>query len=270
MVRRSQRAEDATVWIGYADFLTTLAVLFLVLVVGIGAKYAAKSSAFEGVALDVGTRTPLRGCSAQLGADRRTLSDDSGEFRFRIDSLRGAAAVGIILQCEGYDIQNGLVLLVPDQTKRDTFLLSTRTVVSVATLPGDALFKSNEYALKRGAVETLVRLGNQLKGMLASDEILAVQGHTDDVPYPAGSDKDNWMLSGERAAAAAKVLTDPQYGVAIPACQVSIMGFGPSRPAEALLPIDDRSELDRKRSRNRRIEFRRLKGTDISGARCVR
>jgi flagellar motor protein MotB len=141
--------------------------------------------------------------------------------------------------------------------------------VSVDTLPGDALFESNQYVLKSEAIDTLVRLGTQLKAKLASDEIIAVQGHTDDLPYPTGSDKDNWMLSGERAAAAAKVLTDAQFGVGIPACQVSIMGFGPSRPAEVVLSTDDRNERARKRSHNRRIEFRRLKGTDISGAGCV-
>src|SRR5207248_1064141 len=120
------------------------------------------------------------------------------------------------------------------------------------------------------AIAMLQQLGKRLKSQLASDEVIAVQGHTDDLSFQVGASKDNWVLSGERAAAAARVLTDSAFGVGIPECQVAIMGFGPSRPVDAVTSSDSREARQLKRARNRRIEFRRLRGADIIGGHCGR
>lgn len=270
---RKQRAEDATVWIGYADFLTTLAVLFFVLMVGIAAKLSsARPGYVRGVVLDADRATPLSGCAADIGAPQADTTDATGSFDLTVDSIRAPLNVGLTLICKEYDTHRTLVQVEPGKTRLDTTRLRRRKddVVRVDTLPGDALFEPNQYILKTEAIDTIISLGKGLKARLASDEVVAVQGHTDDVPFPAGAGKDNWMLSGERAAAAARILTDPIYGVAIPECQVTIMGFGPSRPAVRVRIEDLPEQKFEKRVRNRRIEFRRLHGPDISGGGCAR
>ena len=109
-----------------------------------------------------------------------------------------------------------------------------------------------------------------LKESLRPGEAIIVQGHTDDLPIPARYGKDNWVLSGERAAAAANVLRD---SVGIPLCQVAIMGFGPARPrpGQRVTWADSETEAQRaqKRAQNRRIELHRVAGTDLIGGTCV-
>lgn len=260
---RKIRSEDATVWIGYADFLTTLTVLFLVMVV-MGAAGGTKSAFYVGIVHD-SSATAIVGCAATVDSLHRDSTNAAGGFEIRVDSIRSRTTVGLTLECPRYGVVTRLVGLTPGDTTRDTLRLRADSTVGVASLPGDALFSPNEYILKPEAIGTISTLGRQLEQKLGGD-VIAVQGHTDDVPFPAGAGKDNWMLSGERAAAAAKILTD---SVGIPPCQVVIMGFGPSRPVEPIAPGDDASIRRRKRSQNRRIEFRQLRGTALGGT-CAR
>ena len=265
---RKPRSDDATIWIGYADFLTTLSVLFFVLLVGVAAKNQSPRAGYvSGLVTDAATRNPIASCSAQIDQLRRSATDAKGKFMLTIDSLGSATNVGVEIQCTGYSGINPLLTVRPGGTTSKEFPLSRDKAVRVDTLPGDALFRSNESALKIEAVDTVVALGLRIKASLKSDEVVAVQGHTDDIPFPPGAGKDNWVLSGERAAAAAKILTDDK--VRIPECQVTIMGFGPSRPTERVTVADGGAEQQRKRSRNRRIEFRRLRGADITGGGCA-
>ena len=267
---RKPRPDDATVWIGYADFLTTLSVLFFVLLVGVAAKNRSPTAGYvSGLVLDAGTKVPISQCSAQIDQMRRSTTNAKGQFMLKIDSLGSPTNVGLAIACAGYNGINPLVLVKPGATTAREFPLSRDIAVRVDVLPGDALFLSNESTLKIEAVDTIVALGLRIKASLKSDEVVAVQGHTDDIPYPLSAGKDNWVLSGERAAAAAKVLTDDVYKVRIPECQVTIMGFGPSRPTERVTEKDGKEERQRKRSRNRRIEFRRLHGADITGGGCA-
>lgn len=268
MVRK--RGDDATVWIGYADFLTTLTILFLVVIAGLAAKIAtAKAGVLTGVVVDAKTAKPVGDCLLKFGESRQTRTDSEGRFVFRVDSLRDAVNVGFVAACRGFATYSEIQTVRPADTSDIRVQLNPVTSVTVDVIPGDALFDRNEFALKQEAVITIVELGLRLKANLGVGEVIAVQGHTDDVPFPAGAGKDNWVLSGERAAAAAKVLTDPSLGVGIPECQVAIMGFGASRPIEQVVATDSPADSARKRARNRRIEFRKLQGTDMIGGRCV-
>jgi outer membrane protein OmpA-like peptidoglycan-associated protein len=266
-----KRPEDATVWIGYADFLTTLSVLFFVLLVGVAAKHRSpRQGVFSGKLTDARTGAPIQRCAAEIGPTIRGVTDATGEFVLRVDSLGAPTKVGLAIACQGYGAIHPLIMLRPGETTRQPFTLYPDVEVRVDVLPGDALFLSNQSDLRPEAIETIVRLGLNIKAQLKPDEVVAVQGHTDDIPYPPSAGKDNWILSGDRAAAAAKVLTDESYGVGIPECQITIMGFGPARPTERVAADDPLVERQRKRSRNRRIEFRRLRGADITGGGCAR
>lgn len=264
-----RRNEESSVWIGYADFLLTLAVLFFVIAVSSAGKLASSKAGYVAgiVRADAGANG-LPDCLLRLGTGRQLRSDHSGRFEFRIDSLRERANMGLSAECQGYGEHNEIVSVAPGDTTHVTITLAQEKVLRVDTLPGDALFGSSEFTLQPSAITMLVQLGHRLKSELTSDEVIAVQGHTDDLPFRSGAEKDNWILSGERAAAAARVFTDPVFGVSISECQVAIMGFGPSRPAEHFLRGDSPAIRSDRRSKNRRIEFKKLHGTDIIGGHC--
>ena len=263
---RRRHVEDSPVWIGYADFLTTLAVLFFVMAVTFaGRLQPAKPGYVIGTVRSAAGALKPRDCLIRLGVARQTRPNAEGEFQFRMDSLHEAINISIGAECPGYGDTSAMVDVRPTDTTFARIELHKVERVSVDTLSGDALFGSSAATLQPVAVETIKALGERLKTELQQGEVIAVQGHTDDRPFADPSLRDNWVLSGERAAAAAKILTD---SVGIPACQVAIMGFGPSRPAEPILPGDSPVDRLEKRKRNRRIEFRRIRGTDIIGGRC--
>lgn len=262
----ARRPEDVTVWIGYADFLTTLAVLFFFLLVAVTARAGLGSAYLKGSVVNAESSTPIANCEARLGESRRVQTDRDGHFEFLLDSLRGRATVGLRILCDRFAEYSELLTLGPYDTIQKAIELRPTSQVTVETLSGDALFAPNEYHLKPEAVITVVNLGKRLKLSLAANELIAVQGHTDDIPFPAGAGKDNWVLSGERAAAAAKVLAE---GAGIRQCQIAIMGFGPSRPLVPVAGNDGAQDRARKRAQNRRIEFRKVQGADLAGGRCA-
>lgn len=267
----ARQSDESTVWIGYADFLTTIAVLFFILAVAMAGKVQSLRPGFvRGVVTDSVSGQPLAGCSAEAGDRRQPATSARGEFMVRVDSILGQARVDVNVECAGYEpYTRFLPVAAGDTTELQVRVRpANRTVWETITLDGDALFDPLQYSLKPEGRDLIIRWGKQLSQELRTGQTIVVQGHTDDLPI-VSAPKDNWMLSGERAAAAALVLTDPRYGVNIPECQVTIMGFGPSRPAEAVTPGDPPRELSRKRARNRRLEFRRLSGTDLIGGKCA-
>jgi chemotaxis protein MotB len=67
----------------------------------------------------------------------------------------------------------------------------------------DVLFQLSSSKLKPGLVKILTALAPTLH---ASGYRVRIEGHTDARPFPKGSDRTNWDLSYERADAARKVL----------------------------------------------------------------
>ena len=264
--------DDATVWIGYADFLTTLTILFFVLAIVFAAKSNAplKITKVTGVVQDGETRRTLATCDVWL-ADQRLKTDKQGTFNFQLDELRWAGTISLTVDCPQYVRHSELMTVQPGKSFRKVVLMTPLPpdpTLEIIRLPGDALFDKNKAELRPAAIRMIMdSVAASLQ--MRPDEILIVEGHTDDLPFAPGLGRDNWILSGQRAAAAAKILTDPQYGIGLPECQVAIMGFGPSRPVEPVRPSDSFVEKQRKRARNRRIEFRKLRGSALTAENCI-
>lgn len=272
----AHRDHETPVWIGFADFLMTLAILFFVFAVGIAARANSGPAHLVGVVRDSASHELLNDCPVRVGPGRETRTGKAGAFIFRVDGLSSRFTIDLDVTCPGYGQYRNAVTLHPGDTTRVNVLLNadgsprpdSDTTLSVHRIPGDVAFERNDYRLTDQGIRLIRQIGLAFRDSLRAGEVIAVQGHTDDLPFPAGAGKDNWILSGERASSAAKVLTDAQYGVGISPCRVVIMGFGPSRPIEAVQAKDSRVERAHKRERNRRIEFRTLAGTDVSGAEC--
>lgn len=267
----ARQSDESTVWIGYADFLTTIAVLFFILAASMAGKIPNLRPGYvRGVVTDSASGRPLAKCAAVVGSRRQPATPANGVFVVRVDSILRQARVDVTVECPGYETFTRFVRVASGDTTRVEARLrpSMRTEWAPITLAGDALFDPLQHRLKPEGLRLIIREGRRLRAELQPGQTIVVQGHTDDLPIRSAA-KDNWMLSGERAAAAALVLTDPAYGVGIPECQVTIMGFGPSRPAVALAPGDTPAQVAQKRARNRRLEFRRLSGTDLIGGKCA-
>ena len=270
--------EDATVWIGYADFLSTLAILFFVVAVAFAARTPRGPAFVSALVQDANSKLPIAECDARIGNGQTAQTDEAGKFAFEVAGISERMELDLRVSCDGYLPYSQLMGIAPADTANLRIAMSRdgrqdapgdSNLVEVVTIGGDALFERNDFRLTESGVEQIRQVGRAYKGRMRPYEVIAVQGHTDDLPFPPAAGKDNWVLSGERAAAAAKVLTDAAYGIGIPECQVLIMGFGPSRPVEPVTASDPNAVRDRKRARNRRIEFRKLRGTEIAGGTCA-
>ncbi len=268
-----RRHEDATVWIGYADFLTTMAVLFFLIAAVSAASLArARDAVITGVVSDSASTRPVAGCRVLGSGAPPERTGPRGAFSLHVKSIAQPLNVSVEVQCESYTPVSRLVRVVPSDTTRVSFQVARaeETVWQRITLSGDALFDPLQFTLKPEGIRLLVAAGESLKRNLRPGEMIVVQGHTDDLPIPRSYGKTNWTLSGERAAAAVPVLTD---SVHIHPCQVSVMGFGPSRPVAGqevtFAPGESEASRTAKRARNRRIELSRVSSLATISGNCV-
>lgn len=259
-VRKSR--EDATVWIGYADFLTTLTVLFLVFAVSYAAKSRNGTVTIRGVVRNIAA-LPLQDCAVGIADTTFGATDSRGRFEGQLLNLKGMAKVGVSAACSGYDTVSRFVRVSPGSILTlDLTALRARQIMQIETLTGDALFATESAELTPEGSAMVIGVGERMKSRLQPGYVIAVQGHSDDQQFKIGSAKDNWVLSAERAAAAARVLT---MLVGISPCNIVIMGYGPSRPVSPLQQDDSPEEKKAKRKQNRRIEFRQIQGADLQG-----
>jgi chemotaxis protein MotB len=113
--------------------------------------------------------------------------------------------------------------------------------VSLA-IPSTRLFASGSTRLLPGAVQLLSQAAEILK---KHDVVLEIRGHSDDDEAAASPYKDKWVFSAARAAAVLGEIAD-QF--AVPPARMSAAGYADSRP---LGP--DRTPEER--AANRRIEI---------------
>ena len=66
--------------------------------------------------------------------------------------------------------------------------------------PQDFLFRSGQAAIKEGAYQALTPFFETIKGLPTHlDDLIIVEGHTDNVPINTAKFKNNWELSSARA-----------------------------------------------------------------------
>lgn len=268
---------DTVVWIAYTDFVTALALIFLVLAAVLAFVAVSGPAAVDGHVRNA-EGAPIDDCEINLDAGeftRFTRSDRQGIFEFLVRDLAEPNTIEVTARCIDYHEKRVSIEVEPGKTALVTIEVGRRNGPSgpaksdgngdirVIRLPGDLLFELDQYVLTPKGIALLTTLGRDFFPKLTPGTVLAVQGHTDDLRFLPGSGKDNWTLSGERAAAAARVMIDSTDFLP---CNIVIMGFGPSRP---LIPIDSVNDppdtIREKRAENRRIVFRFLKGGDVAG-----
>lgn len=271
--RSRQRQDDSNTWIAYTDLLTTLLTFFVIIsfvgaariksLEALTAQYQ-KATLF-GQVIDGTSKQILRGGRVRLG-DRETVTDRDGKFSFKDLDVAEGTHWRLSVEIDAYVPYSDTVELQKGYNYKTVIMFKPQDPsegeLKVEMLEGDAYFASGSAILRPEAVQTLVALGLRFRSNLKADEVIIVQGHTDDQQY-RDSSKSNWELSGERAAAVCRVFQEPKYGVGISGSQLMAVGYGEFRPRAHIELNESPISADGKRSKNRRIEIRKLKGAQV-------
>jgi len=136
------------------------------------------------------------------------------------------------------------------------FELRNSKLECVITLPSDYLFQTGQDTVQRQALERLKPLVQNIAQLPEHrNDLIIVEGHTDNLPIHTARFPSNWELSSARATNEAAFMR--QLG--IPSDRMSVRAFADSRPRvsyddEAGKPMRGR-ELDDARRANRRVEI---------------
>lgn len=103
-------------------------------------------------------------------------------------------------------------------------------------------------------VDRAIPLISRIVGLISSDRMLIVAGHTDDRPVASGMFKSNWGLSAARAASVAEQILSKRH---IDPSRMVVAGYADTRPIVA-------NDTAGHRARNRRVEIIVRQGTEES------
>lgn len=154
---------------------------------------------------------------------------------------------GMIKQTEAdaVDLANAL----RDQIARGEVEIETHGREITVRIKEKGSFKSGSANLKKSYVKVLRKLQETLAD---KPGIIAVHGHTDNVPIRTARFRSNWDLSSARAVSVAHALL---VGGKLNPGRFTVSGFAETRPLEA-------NDSNKARARNRRVELVIKQGFD--------
>ncbi len=114
----------------------------------------------------------------------------------------------------------------------------------VVTMVAEVLFDSGKATLKPDSKKTLGKVATILNSRQTKNNLIYVQGHTDNVPIKYSGYKSNWELSTTRATEVLHFFVDE---CKVNPIRISATGYGKYRP----LALNNTAE---NRARNRRVE----------------
>ena len=114
----------------------------------------------------------------------------------------------------------------------------------VVTMVAEVLFDSGKAAIKPNSKKTLEKVATILNSRQTKNNLIYVEGHTDNVPIKYSGYKSNWELSTTRATEVLHFFVDE---CKVNPVRISATGYGKYRP----LALNNTAE---DRARNRRVE----------------
>jgi chemotaxis protein MotB len=229
--------------IPYADMLTLLMGLFLVLW-AIGSQDLAKLREFSrSFAGEIGIATPLEKGTGPLDGVAAAPTTVPDPAKAALAREQRAAALG-----------------AADRAQLGTAEATIQSRADAAGFGGAISFRQEDRGLVVSILsdEVLFAPGSaelRPEGMIVVDTVadalaslpnrIAVEGHTDDVPISTGRFPSNWELSTARAGAVLRYLVD-RHG--IPQSRLEAGGYADQRPLES-------NATPEGRARNRRVDI---------------
>ena len=233
--------------VSYADFITLLFVLFVVMfsmsradVAKFAKLKASLQRAFSVEVLQGDIPTSLQGLD---GAHSSTSVVEEALMQHG-----RAADVPLISTLE--ELRQVMSQIPMTQQARSSVQMGFARDGLVISLSGNVLFDSGKSDLKPAGLTLLDTLGDRLVRM---PNELRIEGHTDNIPIATPLYPSNWELSSARATTVARYLAERGLSPA----RLIAAGYGEHRP---VVPNDTREG----RARNRRVDIVILSGSAAS------
>lgn len=237
---RRQDEENHERWlISYADFITLLFALFVVLYamskVDEG-KYKVFSNslnfAFGSVSIDKQATVDTPAAIPQNEQELLLKAlVDKRNARLAEQQLKQNAAMQLMV--------NNLKQVMAPLVKKDLVSVTQTPRGVVVDINASALFEQGEAKLQRSAARTLTDVAKLLE---TGGDAIEVEGHTDDIPIFTPQFPSNWELSAARASSVVRLFID--QGVA--AERLRAVGLASHHPIAS-------NETAEGRMRNRRV-----------------
>ena len=219
--------------VAYADFVTAMMALFIVLwlLAQTDKELQKEISEYFRTGVFAGAPSILEGGSGLLDKGFVDVQGDDVEPNVQInaDAIRAAIQKAIMQDPAITAMQDAVQVTVTSDGLLITFTDNNQ----------DLLFDISSSALKRplikvleGLAPTLTRTGYRLR----------IQGHTDARPFPTGSGRNNWSLSFERADQARRVIESKGFP---DERLVGVFAHGASAPID---PNDPKAAANRRLS----------------------
>ncbi|HUJ80940.1 MAG TPA: flagellar motor protein MotB [Candidatus Acidoferrales bacterium] len=250
--RHEEHANHERWLVSYADFITLLFAFFVVLYSSsqvdkrkIGQLAMAIQVAFQRMAVfdNSNTKVPLATTEPMPFQDVQAIENVSRtQDMQRFIQPENGELSGSIVPGELKDIQGELEKALAPEIKRNVLKVSARHEGLVISLREIGFFESGSASLRRSSMDALDRLAAVLG---PRDEMLRIEGHTDNVPIHTAQFSSNWELSTARATELIKVF-------------ILRYKFSPARLAAAgyaeYHPVDSNDTAEG-RAHNRRVDI---------------
>ncbi|MFW6138143.1 MAG: OmpA family protein [Spirochaetota bacterium] len=233
--RRKSKQKGSPGWmVTYGD-MTTLLLTFFILMFTVaeieGRELMLILSAFRGsLGMFTGGTTLSKGMLAELGQQVETLP-----AKERGDQLAKA-------------LKKATSMFQPEIKSRKVKVTEDERGI-VISLMADAFFEKGSPRLTPEGKVVVDRLGRFLRERELEENIIRVEGHTDDIPISPESElyekyPTNWGLSAARAVSVVRILNE-EHG--IKGSRMQAIGYGEYQPVEP-------NDLEEGRAYNRRVE----------------
>jgi len=250
--RHEEHANHERWLVSYADFITLLFAFFVVLYSSsqvdkrkIGQLAMAIQVAFQRMAVfdNSNTKVPLATTEPMPFQDVQAIENVSRtQDMQRFIQPENGELSGSIVPGELKDVQGELEKALAPEIKRNVLKVTARKEGLVISLREIGFFQSGSATLRRSSMDALDRLTAVLG---PRDEMIRIEGHTDNVPIHTKQFDSNWELSTARATELIRVF-------------IVRYKFSPARLAAAgyaeYHPVDSNDTAEG-RAHNRRVDI---------------
>lgn len=181
-------------------------------------------------------RDQLRGVTSQLAQTRSDKENTDKKVQAMTTSMQRQGGVTITPN-------NSFLQTMPAINLPDVFVRRDGDVIRVE-LPGNRLFESGSNRLRQGGPELIVNAATELLRSYP-DQLIGVEGHTDNDPVTGGQWRSNHELSIARAMAVYDVIISRTR---LQGDQIFVVGHGSNHPVVSNATAEGKQ-------RNRRVEL---------------
>lgn len=207
MARRARRQDEENHerWlISYADFITLLFALFVVLYAMSKVDEAKYKVLGNSLNFAFGSLTLGRQGGADLAQPQ--LTEQELLLKTLVDKRNARLAEQQRKQNEAMQAMvNNLKQVMAPLVKNEQVNVTQTARGVVVDINASALFEQGEAVLQRNAMRTLTAVAKVLE---KGSEAIEVEGHTDDIPIFTPQYPSNWELSAARASSVVRLFID--------------------------------------------------------------